>query len=176
MKKGGPKRGRVPNKKTVPPKPGWYGQKKISQFLRVNYQTLQTAIRGGLAVREDGKIELAVAKKWFQDKADAKTDTAELKRQKLQTEIDRNLAAAKRTNLELAAMRGELHSKKDCCASLGQLLVTVWMEFAALPARGQSAHPEIQGLEKTLTDLINPISDKLQGFAKQHAGKELVAK
>jgi hypothetical protein len=172
---------KIPKPSKSLPKPvtlpkGWYPQSKISKMLGCNFDTLKTAIRGGLPVRDVGGktlVELAAAREWFATKEHAKAEMADLKKQKLQTEINRNRAAEKRSKLELKALAGELHSKKDCCSSFGECISTVWMEFSSLPGRIQAAHPEIQGLEKTVVDLINPIADRLNGFSKQHEAKEV---
>ncbi len=149
-------------------KDGYVTQTKAKQVIGCDYKTLQNAFAAGLEKRDDNLVHLETAKAWFADRHRRKELGAELLNEKKQAEIDKLKADRERREFELATMRGENHSTKDCAASLGQLLTAVWMDIQAMPSRGQAAFPENPQLEKVLADIVNDSSEKLRVFLKEH--------
>ena len=77
-----------------------------------------------------------------------------------------------RLQLEIDIASGKLHPIKDCVASLGLLLSSVWTEVQAMPHRIQAAHPEAPGLEATAIQIVNDSAQRLQDYAKDHGAKQ----
>jgi len=154
-------------------KDGYYKHSDLARLLQCSRQRIHNAVMAGLEQREDGKVSLALATKWFKERHDEKGTSADLRAEKMRAEIAKHRAVQEKAELELAQMRGELHPVKDCSASLGQLLTVVWMEIQAFPHRIQTAFPHVPNLQKTATDIVNTSAGRLQDYGKKHAGKEI---
>ena len=150
---------------------GYYAQKQICDELGCTYEALKMAQRGGMPIGENGLIQLKTAREWFRGRHINQTKIAELRRLKLQAEIDDKRAASRLKGLEEAKQRGEMHDIKECEGSLGLLLSTTWQEIMALPSRLQAAFPENPNVESVAVTLVNDTADRLQAFLKEHGPK-----
>jgi phage terminase Nu1 subunit (DNA packaging protein) len=154
-------------------KDGYYAHGELAKHLKCPRQKIHNAVIAGLEEREDGKVSLVKAEAWFKQRHLDKSTSTELRAEKMRAEIAKHRAVQEKAELELAQMRGELHPVKDCAASLGQLLTTVWMEIQAFPHRIQTAFPHVPNLEKTAVDIVNTSARRLQDYGKRNAGKEI---
>lgn len=149
----------------------YFNHSEVARALRCTRQRIHNAVIAGLEQREDGKVSISAARKWFKEKHAVRLTTAELRDEKLRAEIAKHKAAHEMTELELARMRKELRPVKEVVADVGQLLTTVWLEITAFPHRIQTAFPQVPNLEKTATDIINDSVKKLHDFAKENGAE-----
>lgn len=158
-------------KKTKPtfitPSDGFVAKKVACKKLGCNWNTLRNEIRyGKIVARADGKINLEEAEAVFKEKTKNREIGRALTDKKKEAEIAK-LESATRINILLERkQKGELHSIKDCCMSLGAVLSANWIELTALPARLQAMHPEIPGLDKDMVTLLNELADRLQSLGR----------
>lgn len=168
MKKGKPRLARRRHRK---PRldPGAVSQTRFSKLVKCGHQKLQSFIRAGMPLNSDGSVNVEDAKQWIADSQKSREKQHDLKNVKTEAEIAKLEAAKRKTDLEIAVMKGELHPIRDCVASLGHICTSVWMEIQAMPSRIQAAHPEVPGLEKTATTIVNDAAQRLREFADAHA-------
>lgn len=170
--------GRVPvtakkSPKTKKVETDYFYQSVVSKKLKVDFQTVRDAVRYGYIVprKIDNKISLSETAALFLQRDEAKKANRDLIAEKKRAEIKKLNADEELRQLELQIKRGEMLPAKDVVATFGVLLSSVWQEIMALPNRAQSAHPEIHGLEKTITDIVNSAADRIVEFAVQNGAE-----
>lgn len=161
------------SQKTKKVETDYFYQSVVAKKLKRDFQTVRDAVRYGHIVPRqiDNKISLSETAALFRQRDDAKNANRDLILEERAAKIEKLNGEKRLRDLQEAEKRGELHSIKDCVASIGLLLSSVWMEVQALPNRIQSAHPEIHGLDKTATDIVNLTADRLLEFAKEHGAE-----
>ena len=147
---------------------------ELSRLSGYSKSSVTNFVRDGLLQKgSDGKFDCVHSLKQIQrhevarqhdGKRPVDAELAALRASLLKTRIAR-------LQLEIDIASGKMHPEKDCVATFGILLSTVWQEICTLPHRIQAAHPEIHGLANTVTDIVNNSADRIVEFAKQHGAK-----
>lgn len=140
-------------------------KRAFAKSQKASLQTVQNWERAGMPVESNNKVDPLKALRWLTERVQKKSKRADLAEEKTRADVARINAIRVKAEVETATLRGELHSTAECQASVGQLLALLWIEITAFPSRGQSAHPETPGLEKTLIDIVNETAKRLSDFA-----------
>ena len=146
---------------------GYHFLKHIRIYLGCDWPTIKNLCRDkGIEKRKsDGKYLLTDVESALKDKNESIDANRDLKREKTLAEIQKLKTSEEKAKLENDILRGEYISKKEHTYSLGQILTQFWMVAQALPARVQSAYPEIRGIDKTVASLVNDEAAKLRNYA-----------
>ncbi len=157
---------------------GYHFLKHIRIYLGCDWPTIKNLCRDkGIEKRKsDGKYLLTDVESALKDKNESIDANRDLKREKTLAEIQKLKTSEEKAKLENDILRGEYHAQRECVGSLGIIFSTVWNEIQSLPARAQTAYPEIKGIDKTITDIVNVSAEKLKDYFTQKTGKELDVK
>lgn len=156
---------------TKPKKKKLLSQNQFCKLIKAGNQKVQAYIRDGMPVEENSLIDPDKAREWIKQAMSSRNQVFDLRAQKLKADVARLQAQGEESELKMRQMRGELHSVKDCTASLGEVLSTVWMEIQALPGRIQQAFPEVPTLLPQATTIVNDSAKRLQDFAESKGVK-----
>lgn len=145
---------------------------ELSRIADYSPASITAWTRSGILQRSRGRYDLAGALKGIKRHelrrgSDGGHDTGELgrlKRQLLEKKIER-------LDHELRILRGEVHDRRECVASLGYLLSGVWTEIKSLPGRAQAALPEASGLETLLVNIVNEAAGRITDFVREHGAE-----
>ena len=145
----------------------------MGRVLKIGPTQLDRFVQQGCPREPNGRFYPSKVRQWISDREQQKAKAAELKLTKLRAEVRQLKTRDEERKLGMAIKRGELHPIRECQASLGEALASIFTQLQGLPQRLQSAFPEATGLKDVTIRELNKSIGQIREYAKAHAGKPL---
>jgi len=146
------------------------GYAKTAEVFGITHQQLDRWVIAGCPREPDGRFIPAKVREWLVQREKDKQELARVRLQKAKADLRDKRKVTQERRQRMRIKSGELHDGKQCDASLGEVLMTIWAEVEAMPDQGQAAFPEIPNLATVLREIVNKSAVKLEAYAKLHAG------
>lgn len=137
------------------------GLRQLASRKRVGPSSISSWVAAGCPRNPDGTFSLADVDAWLRERADKRGAAASLRDQKIEHEIQRLKRDIDARDIDISKLRGEVHSKRECAASLTALRARESRTLHGLAQRFSGAFPEATAQAEWLDKEVNGVIERL---------------